>query len=38
MELTTKAEPILGELKVLDGFCVSSFSTHSMYEGNTALL
>jgi hypothetical protein len=26
MELTTKADPILGELKVLDGFCVSSFS------------
>jgi predicted nuclease with RNAse H fold len=27
MELTTKAEPILCELKELGGFCVSSFST-----------
>jgi hypothetical protein len=27
MELTTKAEPILGKIKGLGGFCVSSFST-----------
>jgi hypothetical protein len=25
MELTTKAEPILGKFKGLGGFCVSSF-------------
>ena len=25
MELTTKAEPFLGEFKGLGGFCVSSF-------------
>jgi len=29
IELTTKAEPILGEFKDLSGFCVSSFSAIS---------
>jgi hypothetical protein len=30
MELTTKAEPIFGEFKGFDGFCVSSFSAFGL--------
>ncbi|OEU76835.1 MAG: hypothetical protein BA864_03570 [Desulfuromonadales bacterium C00003093] len=34
MELTTKADPILGEFKELGGFCVSSFSTLGAIGGS----